>query len=146
MERVWRAEVEIPASRDAVWAVLTDFPAYPAWNPFTREVRCDGTIGSPVRMKVDLGWAGVTRQKEILRELAPYRIVWTMEVGADALIGAKRTQELTELPGGGTRYVTIDRIFGLFSPVVGLLFNGALTAGFNGMAAGLAAEVQRRAG
>lgn len=37
-------EIDVDASAERVWAVLSDFPSYPQWNPFIRSV-----IGSPRR-------------------------------------------------------------------------------------------------
>ncbi|MBI4544746.1 MAG: SRPBCC family protein [Gemmatimonadetes bacterium] len=36
------AEIDIEASAERVWQVLTDFAAYPEWNPFMRSI--SGTL------------------------------------------------------------------------------------------------------
>jgi hypothetical protein len=36
--RELRAEIDIDATPDRVWEVLTDFPAYPEWNPFITSI------------------------------------------------------------------------------------------------------------
>ena len=43
------SEIEIDASPDRVWSVLTDFAAYPDWNPFIRRLdgRSRSDPGSP---------------------------------------------------------------------------------------------------
>lgn len=143
MARTYSAEIHIDAPPEAVWAVLVDFPAYPSWNPFTREVRCTGVPGDMVKMKVDLGWSGVRKQAERLVEFGYPRIVWVMDVGADPVIGASRTQTVTPRPGGCT-YRTDDHIFGAVSPLVDLLFGRVLNAGFAALATALRDEVLRR--
>jgi len=41
MAKQLRAQIDIHASPQRVWQVLTDFGAYPQWNPFM--TRADGT-------------------------------------------------------------------------------------------------------
>ena len=32
------SEIEIDASAERVWGILTDFASYPEWNPFIRRI------------------------------------------------------------------------------------------------------------
>jgi hypothetical protein len=41
-----------PAPRAALWSVLTDFAAYPEWNPLVLEARGSGAAGEPIDILV----------------------------------------------------------------------------------------------
>jgi len=43
--RTIRSAIEIRAPLDAVWRILTDFSAYPEWNPHIRQVRGKPRVG-----------------------------------------------------------------------------------------------------
>ena len=40
-----RKVIEINASAERVWRILTDFEAYPQWNPFIKEISGELTVG-----------------------------------------------------------------------------------------------------
>ena len=50
-----RTELDIHASADAVWNVLSDFPSYPIWNPFLVKLKGDPLVGSPLGVHVKSG-------------------------------------------------------------------------------------------
>ena len=39
-------EIAIEATPERVWDILTDFAAYPAWNPFIPHISGPATVGS----------------------------------------------------------------------------------------------------
>jgi len=48
--RELRTEIDIHAPAERVWQILTDFAAYPAWNPFVRSI--EGKADEGERLKV----------------------------------------------------------------------------------------------
>ena len=41
-------QVAIAAPRARVWAILTDFPSYPSWNPFIRRIAGKPAVGEVI--------------------------------------------------------------------------------------------------
>ena len=54
-----RSEIEIQASAERVWQLLTDFPSFPQWNPFIR--KANGTIRVEERLEVGFSLPGQAR-------------------------------------------------------------------------------------
>ncbi len=54
MVREIATEIEIDASAQRVWAVLTDFAAYPGWNPFLLRVDGAPATGRRIRFRFEL--------------------------------------------------------------------------------------------
>ena len=62
-----RSEIEIDASPDRVWNVLTDFAAYPDWNPFIRRLDGQFTVGSRLTTRIEPpGGMGMTLRPTVL--------------------------------------------------------------------------------
>ncbi len=51
-------EVEIDAPVERVWEIMTDFEAFPDWNPFIKKMRGDLEVGATLHEKVYFfrGW------------------------------------------------------------------------------------------
>jgi len=138
MPLVYRAETDIPAAPERVWMVLRDFEHYAAWNTFNPGIETSGEIGSSIRLVVMLHGFRVTA-RETVRELTePERLVWGFSFGPILWAERVQTMESTDV---GTHYVTVDTIGGVLSPLVSLLFGGALQTGFETMARDLRAHL-----
>jgi uncharacterized protein YndB with AHSA1/START domain len=137
MTRVYRAEVKIEAPVTLVWSVLTDFEAYPHWNPFTPKASGALEVGAPIVLEVMLG-KRPSRQTEHIRAIeAPSLLAWGMAWAGGLIVRGERRQTVTASGDGGSLYVTEDTISGLAEPLVRLLYGRQLHAGFEAMAAGL---------
>ncbi len=51
MRRIATA-VDIDATALAVWGILTDFPAYPEWNPFIRCIEGEPKVGAKLHVTI----------------------------------------------------------------------------------------------
>jgi len=99
-----------------------------------------GEIGTRIRLTVVLRGLRVTAPETVRELTAPSRLVWGFDFW---VIWAERVQTLTPTPEG-CHYVTEDRIGGLLSPIVGLMFGRALQSGFEQMTADLSQRCQER--
>ena len=112
--KTFHVEIAIPASTDAVWAVLVDTEAYPQWNPVFVEVEGAYTEGETVLNKVrDPGGAvlEMTALVETVRPGAELR-----QSGGIPGILTFDHRWLLESIEGGTRVVQheVDRGIGLW--------------------------------
>ena len=76
--QIIETEIEINASREKVWSVLSDFENYHHWNPFCTKLETTKVIGDPVVMTVHLtpGKKPII-QKEILSDYkSPVETGW----------------------------------------------------------------------
>lgn len=84
--RTINTSVTIDASPEVVWAVLTDFAAYPEWNPFIREA----SGGAQPR--------------------------WLGELPVPGMFSGEHRFELSPIDGGGTTVVQSELFRGLLVP------------------------------
>ena len=144
--RVVKAEIEIDASPEDVFDILTDLARYPEWNPFTPRIDSTLEMGEPVRMQVRLGTGTrLRRQVEyVTANERPIRLCWGADIPLRFLIRADRCQTLEVLGDGRTRYVCTDAIAGWLSPLVIRFFGPAMQRGFEDCARALKKRAENR--
>ena len=136
--------VEIKAPLELVWEIITDFPAYPTWNPLNRSMKLDTTANLGERVTFGVSWGPYLKNDRIvpLDELKIHRIqhetltIWETNhclAYADDLgvwHRAERVQVISQLPNGNTRYQTYERWAGLITPLIRLAYGKKTLAGF----------------
>jgi demethylmenaquinone methyltransferase / 2-methoxy-6-polyprenyl-1,4-benzoquinol methylase len=93
VKRRIEAQVEIEAPAERVWAVLTDFAAYPSWNPFMAEVRGEARVGATLRARLVAPRAPRLHVRLRVTKVEPSReLRWT---GSRALVRGERVIRIT---------------------------------------------------
>jgi uncharacterized protein YndB with AHSA1/START domain len=140
-------EVEIDAPATFVWSVLTDFPNYPQWNPYTVAVSASLEIGTPIDLTLPNpdGSAGTFVNREWVRVVDPPRHLRYDTAEEMAGIFAVRDQWITELSSDRCAYHTTDAISGKYADKVMEMTGAWVKAGFDSVANALKVRVEQLA-
>lgn len=134
---------EIAAPPAVVWQVLTDFDAYPQWNPFATSATCDLRPGGAITMRVALRPPKLMTQTEYVVAVHEGRgFSYAMKPAPLGLLRSIREQDIVELGDGRSRYTSHFQLDGPLSPVVGALLGAHLRRGFDGNVDGLVARAE----
>ncbi len=137
---------EIAAPSALVWQALTDFAAYPQWNPFAVEATCDLRPGGAITMKVALLPPRTMMQKEYIVSVDEGRgFAYSMKPAPAGLLRSIREQNIVDLGDGRSRYSSHFQLDGRLAPVVGAVLGANLRRGFTGNADGLARRAEQLA-
>jgi hypothetical protein len=75
--RTIHTEIDIDGSREAVWNVLSDFEAYPDWNPFIRSIRGEARGGSRLEVRLQApGQRAVSFRPTVLAAVPGRELRW----------------------------------------------------------------------
>ena len=143
MRHAIRTEIDIAATPDKVWRHLTDFAAYPDWNPFITSVLGVAAVGQRLTVRLDPpGGRGITMRPTVTDVVPGRTLEWLGRLGMPGIFDGRHRFELQETPTG-TRFVHGESFRGLLvRPLRGSL-DGATRAGFVAMNEALARRVMR---
>jgi hypothetical protein len=113
------SQVDINATAERVWKVLTDFAAYPEWNPFIRHA--SGELREGARLKVIIqppGRRATTFRPVVVRYDPGRELRWLGRLLFSGLFDGEHIHRLEWLGEGRTRYQQSERLSGV---LVGLL-------------------------
>ncbi|HYM90186.1 MAG TPA: SRPBCC domain-containing protein, partial [bacterium] len=72
----FRTDVEIEASAAQVWLVLTNFAAYPIWNPFIYPVKGDARVGNTLEITIHPGTRSITYRATVVAMRPDRELAW----------------------------------------------------------------------
>jgi hypothetical protein len=110
-------EIEAPAAR--VWTILTDFAAYPAWNPFVRSISGPKEAGATLAVTVQpAGGRAMSLKPRLLVFREPEELRWRGRVLFPGVFDGEHHFRILELEPGRVRFQHGERFTGLLVPLV----------------------------
>ena len=140
-----RSEVEIEASAETVWDVLTDFAAYPEWNPFIVKAEGELVSGRHIAVKIQPpGHRASSFRPKLLSVEPGSGFRWLGRLGVRGVFDGEHAHEIEPLGPHRSRYVQSEQFHGaLVAPFGGMLRDAE--RGFGEMNAALKERVEKAA-
>jgi hypothetical protein len=146
MAKQLHAEVEIEATPDRVWAVLTDFAAYPDWNPFIVQAAGQPIPGTRLELQMRLSGGRPTPiRPEVLEADPAHRLRWLGRLLLPGLFDGEHTFTLQPTGPDRTCLTQHEEFRGVLAPLVLTMIAKPTLASFHQMNQALKTRSERPA-
>lgn len=113
-------EIEINASPERVWAVLTDFAAYPEWNPLVTSARGELKEGARLVIVVRVPDGPTMTFKPRVLKVEPAReLRWLGTLPLPGLFNGEHIFRVEPAGAGRSRFLHGEKFTGLLIPFMG---------------------------
>lgn len=127
-------EIEIDASAEKVWRVLTDFAAYPQWNPFVRRVEGEVSVGTRLHVFIHpSGGKEMSFRPTVLVAESNRELRWLGRLWLPGIFDGEHSFVIEPLSEGRVRFIQRERFNGLLVPLVSKMLDRDTRRGFEEM-------------
>ena len=116
--RTIRSAIEIRAPIEIVWGVLTDFAAYPEWNPLVRRFHGRPKVGRRVTiLSQPPGARGIAFAPVVTAWSPPHELRWRATLLSRLLFSGEHGFLLEAIDDGRVRFVQDETLSGVLIPL-----------------------------
>jgi hypothetical protein len=127
-------EIEINAPAHHVWSILTDFDAYPDWNPFIRAFKNTPEPGRQFAVTIQPPGKKAMTFKPVCLALIPGKeLRWIGHLFISGLFDGEHVFEIKEIDTARTLFIQREDFKGVLSPFIWWMLNRATKEGFDQM-------------
>lgn len=139
-----RSEIDIDASADTVWEVLTDLGRFAEWNPFIREAAGTPAVGARLDVRVTTA-IGLRPSFHPVVDVCDrgHELRWHGHYVSPALGSGDHTFHIEPLAEGKVRFVQRELFAGALVRATGPLLRRETQRGFAAMNQALKARAER---
>jgi hypothetical protein len=131
--RELRTQIEIKASPETVWGILTDFPRFPEWNPL---MNLEGPVSEGSRLCLSLGSPGkkaMELRPTVTRVIPNRELRWLGRLVLPGIFDGEHIFEIEPGGNGEVRFVHRENFRGILVPLFWKRLDSEVRKGFEDM-------------
>ena len=134
MTKEIKTTIQINASPEKVWSILTNFENYPKWNPFIKSIKGDVKVGNKITARIEPpGAKGMTFKPRILAYETNKELKWLGHLWFSGLFDGEHIFELIDNGNGTTTFIQREKFKGLLVPMFKKMLDINSLNGFDNM-------------
>jgi hypothetical protein len=137
-------EIEIQATAERAWQLLTDFASFPQWNPFIRQAK--GEIKTGARLQVHMqpsGSSSMTFRPTVLKAEPKRELRWLGHLFIPGLFDGEHCFTIEPLGENRVRFTQREIFTGLLVPLFARGLDSNTRRGFEEMNQALKARAEQ---
>ena len=128
------SQIEINASAERVWSILTDFASYPQWNPFIRRISGEPTTGERLQVRLEPPESrGITLRPKVLNAEPNHQLRWLGQLFVPGLFDGEHSFVIQSLEEDRVRFVQREAFRGLLVALFVRSLDNSTLRGFEEM-------------
>jgi hypothetical protein len=142
MMKELRTEIEIQATPEKVWQILTDLDKYPQWHPYARAVG-KTVIGEQVDLTIKSASKEMVLHCKVTKAEPNRELRWKYHVGLNALFSGEHSFIIEPLDANRVRFVDREVFGGVLVPLQAKDIDTNSKNGFEAMDKALKARAEQ---
>ena len=119
MAKRLHTQVDIQATPERVWEILTDFAAYPEWNPFMIQATGSAVQGERLTLRMQpVGGRAMTFRPTVLEATPQHRLRWIGRVLLPGVFDGEHSFTIEPLGQGVVRLTQQEDFRGALVPLM----------------------------
>ena len=143
MMKELRTEIEIQASPEKVWQILTALDKWPEWNPFISSALGKAEVGAKVDISVPSGSKKMVLHCKVIRVEPNRELCWKYHVLLPALFEGEHSFTIEPLGSNRVHFIDREIFHGWLVPLQAKDIDTNSRGGFEAMDKALKARVEQ---
>jgi len=136
-------EIEINATAERVWEVLTDFDAHPRWNPFIKELKGKPIEGERLRVFIQPpGGKGMVFKPTVLKSEENRELRWLGRLLMPGLFDGEHYFRIEDIGNDRVRFIQGENFSGILVRLFAKSLDDGTLKGFQQMNEALKRRVE----